>query len=181
MRVFHTECASSHDCLLERWQPGSPQFSLASVDRSGIETLLWVAEAHKMLNSGADIATLQTFDICFSSDPSKVWVFPESLLYSSEAKFASKVGQRREDLIDTKSQRFRSNNGSHLGNQIRVEGASNANGAVEDGGSFNWNAMETFILGKSWDTESGVVNEVVLADFCCLRDELLRNRITFDL
>src|SRR5207249_484053 len=56
---------------LERRHPRSPHLSLASVYWAGVETLLRHTEAYEMLDHGAHVPRLESFDIAVSHLPSQ--------------------------------------------------------------------------------------------------------------
>lgn len=87
--------ASINDSPLERWHPAEralvqrqpqtilyvrcSQLPLASVHGSGVQSLLWVAEANKVLYHSRDISTLKTLDITVADFSSEEGILGKSL------------------------------------------------------------------------------------------------------
>lgn len=82
----------------------------------------------------------------------QVRVLGEALLHSAESQLSGEISLRGKQLVDTKSSALSSNHACHLLNELRVEGASYANGRVEDGAIEDQDTMKTLTLDKGRDT-----------------------------
>lgn len=51
------------------------QISLASVNRSRVDTLFWLAESYKVLDHRGDVEALEALDVAVSHLSRKVWIF----------------------------------------------------------------------------------------------------------
>lgn len=82
----------------------------------------------------------------------QVRIFTEALLDSSKSQFPGEIYLRREELVDSNSPRFCSDNIGHLFYEFRVEGASHAYRGVENGSIKDQDSVETFALDKGRDS-----------------------------
>jgi hypothetical protein len=58
----------------------STQFSLAAVNGTSVQSLLWTAKTDKVLDHGGDVLALQTLDVAITDFARKVRIFRESFL-----------------------------------------------------------------------------------------------------
>lgn len=87
-----------------------------------------------------------------SSSDIQVRIFTEAFLNTAESQLSGKISLRGEELVDTDSSAFGSDNSGHLLDELRVERAAHADGGVEDGAIENQDAVETFTLDKGGNT-----------------------------
>ena len=94
-----------------------------------------------------------------------VGIFTVCFFDPTVPQLSCKIGQRCEQLSDTKCLGL---NGDLFGRplkQITIEGASHSDGTVEDGSIANEEAMDSLSLDDRRDTETCLVDGIVLANF----------------